>query len=70
MFEHRDHVSAIANTWKAIWEHGLADSGFQALDAPAFERYDERFDGRTDLGGFEIWIPVKAENAVIGMTSI
>jgi AraC family transcriptional regulator len=60
VFEHRDHVSAIANTWKSIWEHGLVDAGFQALDGPALERYDERFDGRTGEGGLEIWIPVKA----------
>jgi AraC family transcriptional regulator len=60
VFEHRDHVAAIAGTWKAIWEQGLADSGFQALDGPAFERYDEHFDGRTGLGGLEIWVPVKA----------
>jgi AraC family transcriptional regulator len=59
VFEHRDHVSAIANTWKAIWEHGLADAGVQALDGPGFERYDEHFDGRTGLGGLEIWVPVK-----------
>jgi len=59
VFEHRGHISEIAGTWKAIWEHGLADSGFQALDGPAFERYDERFDGRTGLGGLEIWIPVR-----------
>jgi AraC family transcriptional regulator len=38
VFEHRDHVSAIASTWKAIWEHGLADNGFEALDATAFQR--------------------------------
>jgi AraC family transcriptional regulator len=57
-FEHRDHVAAIASTWKAIWESGLA--GFEAVDAPAFERYDERFDSRTGLGGLEIWVPVKA----------
>jgi AraC family transcriptional regulator len=60
VFEHRDHVSAIASTWKAIWEHGLADAGCQASDGPAFERYDEQFDGRTGLGGLEIWIPVRA----------
>jgi AraC family transcriptional regulator len=60
VFDHRDHVSAIAGTWKAIWEHGLADAGYQALDAPALERYDEKFDGRTRLGGLEIWVPVKA----------
>jgi AraC family transcriptional regulator len=59
VFEHRDHVSAIGGTWKEIWEHGLADAGCQAADGPAFERYDERFDNRTGLGGFEIWVPVK-----------
>lgn len=59
VFEHRDHISAIASTWKAIWEHALADSGHQAQDAPAFERYDERFNGQTGQGGCEIWIPVK-----------
>jgi len=60
VFEHRDHISAIASTWKAIWEHRITSAGFQALDAPALERYDERFDGRTGLGGLEIWIPVKS----------
>ena len=55
VFEHRGHVSEIANTWKTIWEQGLSGAGFQASDGPAFER----FDGRTGLGGFEIWVPVK-----------
>ncbi len=59
VFEHRDHVSTIVSTWTAIWEYGLVDAGLQASDGPAFERYDERFDGRTGQGGFEIWIPVK-----------
>jgi AraC family transcriptional regulator len=59
IFEHRDHVSSIANTWRAIWEQGLADAGWKAADGPALERYDEKFDGRTGLGGFEIWVPVK-----------
>jgi AraC family transcriptional regulator len=60
VFEHRDHVSTVASTWKAIWEHRLADAGCQAVDGPAFERYDEQFDRRTGLGGVEIWVPVKA----------
>lgn len=60
VFEHCDHISAIASTWKAIWEKGLADAGYQAADGPSFERYDEKFDGRTGLGGLEIWVPVKA----------
>ncbi len=60
VFEHHGHVSAIANTWKSIWEHGLANAGLRASDGPAFERYDETFDGRTGLGGFEIWVPVQS----------
>lgn len=60
VFEHRDHISAIATTWKAIWNQALPDSAYKAADGPAFERYPEQFDGRTGLGGLEIWIPVKA----------
>jgi predicted transcriptional regulator YdeE len=33
-------------------------SGYQAADAPGLERYDEKFNPETGLGGFEIWIPV------------
>jgi AraC family transcriptional regulator len=60
VFEHHGHVSAINSTWQAIWNEGLPGAGHAATDGPAFERYDERFDGRTGLGGFEIWIPIKA----------
>lgn len=59
VFEHRGHISSVNATWTAIWNHGLMDAGYQALDGPAFERYGEEFDGRTGLGGLEIWIPVK-----------
>jgi len=59
VFEHRDHVSSMQSTWQAIWNDGLSTNGHEATDGPAFERYDERFDGRTGLGGFEIWVPIK-----------
>ena len=59
VFEHRDHVSAVNATWQAIWNHALSDAGYQAADGPALERYDERFDPRTGLGGLEIWVPIK-----------
>jgi AraC family transcriptional regulator len=59
VFEHRGHVSDIDATWKAIWEHGLMEAGLKASDGPAFERYDERFDGRTGQVTVEIWVPVK-----------
>ena len=60
VFPHAGHVSSIVTTIKAIWNYGLAEAGYQAADGPVFERYDERFDGRTGLGGLEIWVPVKA----------
>ena len=60
VFEHRDHISSVAATWKAVWEQGLRESGKRATDGPAFEKYDERFDGRTGLGGLELWVPVEA----------
>jgi AraC family transcriptional regulator len=59
VFEHRDHVSSMQSTWQAIWNDGLSSAGHEATDGPAFERYDERFDGRTGLGGFEIWVPIR-----------
>jgi AraC family transcriptional regulator len=58
VFEHRDHVSAVAGTWKAIWENGLSAAGVKAADGPAFELYGEQFNGMTGTGGFEIWVPV------------
>lgn len=60
IFEHREHISAIEATFKAIWDQGLAACGRKAADGPSFERYDERFDGRTGFGGLEIWVPILA----------
>ena len=62
VFEHREHISSIGNTWKTIWNQALPDSRCQAADGPAFERYGELFDGRTGLGGVEIWIPIQARS--------
>ncbi len=59
VFTHRKHVSSIAETLEAIWKKWLPNSGRQAAEAPSFERYGERFDPRTGMGGFEIWLPVK-----------
>lgn len=57
VFEHREHISAIPHTFKAIWEHGLG--GLKALDAPTLEVYGKNFDPRTGMGGVEIWVPIK-----------
>ena len=58
VFEHREHISSIRATFDFIWNHGLPDSGYQTAEAPALEVYGPQFDGRTGLGGLEIWIPV------------
>ena len=42
----------------AIWQDWLPAAGLTPADAPCLERYDQRFDGRTGLGGMEIWVPV------------
>lgn len=59
VFTHENHVSAIHGTMKAIWNRWLPASGYEAADAPGFERYDDKFNPDTGLGGFEIWIPVR-----------
>ncbi len=59
VFAHHEHVSSVGASWSAIWEHGIAEAGHTASDGPAFERYGDAFDGRTGLGGFEIWVPIK-----------
>ncbi|MGH8285951.1 MAG: AraC family transcriptional regulator [Steroidobacteraceae bacterium] len=59
VFSHRDHISAIRSTWNTIWNKWLPESGHEAADAPDFERYDEKFDSATGMGGVEIWVPIK-----------
>jgi AraC family transcriptional regulator len=59
VFCHRGHVSAIRDTYLAIWNTWLPDSGSIAADAAGLERHMETFNPQTGLGGVEIWIPVK-----------
>jgi AraC family transcriptional regulator len=59
IFTHREHVSTIHSVGMTIWTKWLPDSGYEAVDAPFLEYYDEEFDGRTGMGGYQIWIPIK-----------
>jgi len=59
VFTHSKHVSTIAATLDAIWQKWLPNSGHQPNGEPSFERYDERFDPKSGIGGFEIWLPIK-----------
>ena len=59
VFSHRDHVSAIRNTMRAIWNDWLPRSGHEVAEAPTLERYGPEFDPRSGNGGLEVWLPVK-----------
>jgi AraC family transcriptional regulator len=58
VFAHRDHVSSISATHYAIMADWAPRSGIDPAETLNFERYDERFDPMTGLGGVEIWLPV------------
>jgi AraC family transcriptional regulator len=60
VFAHREHISAIGQTWSAIMNKYLPESGLEVADAPDFERYGEDFNPQTGTGLVEIWIPIKA----------
>lgn len=62
VFCQRDHISTIRSTWNTIWNEWLPNSEYEVADAPDFERYGEHFNSATGIGGFEIWIPVKASS--------
>lgn len=59
IFTHIGHVSTVRGTFMAIFNDWFPTSGHHPADAAVFERYDERFDARTGLGGFEIWVPIE-----------
>lgn len=59
VFAHRGHISDIRRTHDAIWSKWLPASGYEAANAPNFERYGDDFDGQTGMGTVEIWIPLK-----------
>ncbi|HEV7838420.1 MAG TPA: GyrI-like domain-containing protein [Gemmatimonadaceae bacterium] len=61
IFTHHGHVSKIRETMHAIMTDWLPNSGRQHVMPPDFfERYDERYDANSGMGGTEIWLPVKS----------
>jgi AraC family transcriptional regulator len=59
VFAHREHISSVGGTFNAIFGGWLPESGYEAVEGPQFELYGPSFDGRTGLGGLEIWLPVR-----------
>ncbi|HEY0342567.1 MAG TPA: AraC family transcriptional regulator, partial [Steroidobacteraceae bacterium] len=54
IFEHRGHVSALPQTYAAIWDELLPTHELASSDAPSIERHKETFDPRTGDGGVDI----------------
>lgn len=60
VFQHCAPISTIKDTYAAIWEKWLPESGYQITDTPMFERYDQRFDPQTGTGVVQIWVPLNS----------
>lgn len=69
IFRHHQHVARVSTTWNSIFSDWLPRSGYQAADAPSFERYGPEFDGRTGEGGLEIWGPLQISRRSSGWFS-
>ena len=58
VFDHEGHVSDIRRTWHTIFRDWMPSQNMEIKEAPDFERYTERFNPQTGIGGIEIWVPV------------
>jgi AraC family transcriptional regulator len=59
VFEHKGSLDALPQMFQYIWKTWLPQSGYQAADAPEFERYSEDFNPKLNTGVLEIWLPLK-----------
>ncbi|VVN98299.1 GyrI-like domain-containing protein [Pseudomonas fluorescens] len=59
VFEHKGTLETLPKTFQYIWKTWLPQSGYQAADAPEFERYSEDFNPKLNTGKLEIWLPLK-----------
>ena len=55
-------LASIGGVFCQIYETWLPTSNFEHVEAPYFERYDERFDPAVPHSVIEIYIPVKARS--------
>ncbi|MCP1441178.1 AraC family transcriptional regulator [Pseudomonas sp. GGS8] len=60
VFEHKGTLDTLPQTFQHIWKTWLPESGYEAADAPEFERYSEDFNPKLNTGVLEIWLPIKA----------
>jgi AraC family transcriptional regulator len=58
LFTHVGSLDGLARTMIQIYSQWLPKSGVQLRNAPHLERYDSRFDPRSDKSEFDILLPV------------
>lgn len=63
VFEHREHISRLTETYRQIWNETLPAAGRVVADAPILERFNQGFDTRTGEGGVQLWIPLEQGSA-------
>jgi AraC family transcriptional regulator len=60
VFEHREHVSTIFDTYSAIWNDALPALARTVADGHVLEFHNDEFDPDTGQGGLTIWIPLES----------
>ena len=60
MFDHVLHIAKIPETYRAIWDEALLQTGRKPAFAPVIERHKPAFNPRTGEGGVEIWMPLES----------
>jgi AraC family transcriptional regulator len=58
IFLHEDHVSTLPQTYAAIWNDWVPESGAAIGDGPSLEQHRPTFDTKTGYGGVQLWIPL------------
>lgn len=58
-FATEGHITTIHAVWDEIYGYWLAQPEYRPAPGPAVEYYPPEFDGKTGLGGYEIWVPLE-----------
>ncbi|RZA26470.1 MAG: AraC family transcriptional regulator [Proteobacteria bacterium] len=60
VFTHTGDVSTLPQAFMDVWDNWLPESKWETTGTPSYERYTKDYDPKTQKGGIEFWIPVKA----------
>ena len=60
-FATKGHISTMPAIWGEIFQDWLKRPDYRPRPGPSVEYYPPEFDGMTGDGGFEIWVPIEAQ---------